>query len=270
MSASPLSLRTASSHSGLSYGNPALPYVLIFKQSVFCGCETASSAHPDRKIPRSPHIYPQRYGIAFLILGHPVRHRPHMLFNHVPFQRIQRKPIHRILHGDLRMVGAVRFLTGRFCAVIRICLIKIQVVQQSCSCGRNCIPMEKATQQIIVIRYIQAVLKSCRIPMVSELFQRLHISVFQDVGNQRIIRQTCQFFLRASCMKHTRHRPFSIAAHRFSICDMFSVTDFRGFVKAAANKAGKQILQESAQSPFLSKNSTKSVFVSCTTFPVML
>ena len=168
------------------------------------------------------------------------------------------------------MVGAVRFLTGRFCAVIRICLIKIQVVQQSCSCSRNCIPMEKAAQQIIVIGYIQAVLESCRIPMVSELFQRLHISVFQDVGNQRIIRQTCQFFLRASCMKHTRHRPFSIAAHRFSICDMFSVTDFRGFVKAAANKAGKQILQESAQSPFLSKNSTKSVFVSCTTFPVML
>ncbi len=116
--------------------------------------------------------------IAFLILGHPVRHRPHMLFDHVPFQRIQCKPIHRILHGDLRMVGAVRFLTGRFCAVIRICLIKIQVVQQSCSCSRNCIPMEKATQQIIVIRYIQAVLKSCRIPMVSELFQRLHISVF--------------------------------------------------------------------------------------------
>ena len=53
-------------------------------------------------------------------------------------------------------------------------------------------------------------------------------------------------------------------------CHAHIFMDGVDYKKAAANKAGKQILQESAQSPFLSKNSTKSVFVSCTTFPVML
>ena len=89
--------------------------------------------------------------VSFLVFRHRARHWPHMLFNHISFESCYLRDLGSILRSDHGVVLAVRCLTLYLFGVVFLSVIVEQVVEQPCSCGRTCIELQYAADDVAVI-----------------------------------------------------------------------------------------------------------------------
>ena len=110
-----------------------------------------------------------------------------MFFDHITFKIGDIGKNSGVFGSKTSVHGTVRELTFCFAFIVFFSVVVEKIVKQTGSCGGTGVKAEFFAYKIGVVRYVQAVLKTCRRDMVSYILESVKCGTVDNIADESII-----------------------------------------------------------------------------------
>lgn len=140
----------------------------------FAACKAARRNHD---LGDGAEFVDKRDNVRFAVARQTVRHRPHMIYDHIPLKLGYREHLGGVAERSYRVLLGV----GAHKLLVILAVVEEEIVKQPRSGGRTRVQVQQLAQLVVVIRYVERVLKARRAYMMAEAAQAEHRAVSEQI-----------------------------------------------------------------------------------------